>query len=328
MLYIKRVGIVGAGAMGSQIAEIMALNGYEVFLKDVSKEFVDRGINNVRKDLEGLVRFHETKAEREISRIEEQDGVTLSEEQKKRIHGKLKPTYDGKRASDALSRIHGSESFDPFKEVDLVVEAIVEEVEEKKKLFKELDQIIPKKVVLASNTSTLSITEIASAARGRSDKIIGTHFFNPPVTLPVIEVIPGLETSEDTTADIIDFLSALRNHRYPMMPVRVKEVPGFLVNRILGAMLNEAFALYEEGVASMRDIDQAMKTGAGLPMGPFELSDLIGLDVLYHENGGRVSHATPDSDCQENVLFWKIRAKVGQRFLQLLLTASLKFQRA
>ncbi|MGI0079867.1 MAG: 3-hydroxyacyl-CoA dehydrogenase family protein, partial [Nitrososphaerales archaeon] len=99
---------------------------------------------------------------------------------------------------------------------------------------------------------------------------------------PLVEVIPGLETSEDTVSDTIDFLSSLRNHRYPMMPIRVKEVPGFLVNRILGAMLNEAFALYEEGVASMRDIDQAMKAGAGMPMGPFELSDLIGIDVLYH----------------------------------------------
>jgi 3-hydroxybutyryl-CoA dehydrogenase len=112
--------------------------------------------------------------------------------------------------------------------------------------------------------------------------VIGAHFFNPPITVPLVEVIPGLETSEDTVTDIIDFVSGLRNHRYPLLPIRVKEVPGFLVNRILGAMLNESFSLYEDGVASMRDIDVAMKTGAGLPMGPFELSDLIGIDVLYH----------------------------------------------
>ncbi len=282
MLYVRSVGVVGAGAMGSQIAEIMALNGYDVFLKDVSKEFLDRGMTSINRDLDGLVAFHKTKADREVTRIQEQDGVVLTEAQKEAVRGKLKPTYDEKRANEVLSKIHPSETFDSFKNVDLVIEAIIEDVEEKKKLFREIDQIAGSQTVLASNTSTLSISEIASAVKKRRDKIIGTHFFNPPITLPLVEVIPGLETSEDTTADMVDFLSGLRNHRYPMQPIRVKEVPGFLVNRVLGAMLNEAFALYEEGVASMRDIDKAMKTGAGLPMGPFELSDLIGIDVLYH----------------------------------------------
>jgi 3-hydroxybutyryl-CoA dehydrogenase len=282
MLYVRSVGVIGAGAMGSQIAEIMAMNGYDVYLKDVSKEFIDRGMSNIKKDLDGLVAFHKSKADREIARIQEQDGVKLNEDQKQTIFAKLKPTYDEKRASEVISKIHPSESFEPFKNVDLVIEAIVEEIEAKKNLFAELDTILPSQCVLASNTSTLSITEIASATKKRRDKVIGTHFFNPPITLPLIEVIPGLETSEETVSDTFDFLTPLRNHRYPMLPIRVKEVPGFLVNRILGAMLNEAYALYEEGVASMRDIDQAMKAGAGMPMGPFELSDLIGLDVLYH----------------------------------------------
>lgn len=281
MLYVRKVGVIGSGAMGSQIAEIMALNGYDVYLKDVSKEFLDRGMTNIKKNLDDLVNFHKAKADKEIARIKEQDGVELSETQKDQISAKLKPTYDEKRASDILAKIHPSESFEPFGQVDIVIEAIVEQMEEKKKLIKELDTIVPRNAILASNTSTLSITEIASATK-RRDKVIGTHFFNPPITLPLIEVIPGLETNEETTSDVIDFLSTLRNHRYPMLPVRVKEVPGFLVNRILGAMLNEAFALYEEGVASLRDIDQAMKAGAGMPMGPFELSDLIGIDVLYH----------------------------------------------
>jgi 3-hydroxybutyryl-CoA dehydrogenase len=282
MLYVRSVGVIGAGAMGGQIAEIMAMNGYDVYLKDVSKEFIDRGINNIKKDLDVLVAFHKSKADREIKRIQEQDGVKLSDDQKLTIQGKLKPTYDEKRASEFFSKIHPTENYEPFKNVDLVIEAIIEEIEAKKTLFEELDPILPGHCVLASNTSTLSITEMASATKKRRDKVIGTHFFNPPITLPLIEVIPGLETSEDTVSDVIDFLTPLRNHRYPMLPIRVKEVPGFLVNRILGAMLNEAFALYEEGVASMRDIDQAMKAGAGMPMGPFELSDLIGLDVLYH----------------------------------------------
>jgi len=280
MLYVRKVGVVGSGAMGSQIAEIMALNGYEVYLKDVSKEFLDRGMSNIRKNLDELVAFHKSKADKEIARIRDQDGVTLSEEQATSIRAKLKPTYDEKRVTDIYSKVHISESFDPFRDCDLVIEAIIEEIEEKKKLFRELDQIA-KNAVIATNTSTLSVTEIASIAK-RRDRIVGTHFFNPPITLPLVEVIPGLETSEDTVTDVIDFVSSLRNFRYPMQPIRVKEVPGFLVNRVLGAMWNEAFALYEEGVASMRDIDQAMKTGAGMPMGPFELADLVGIDVLYH----------------------------------------------
>jgi 3-hydroxybutyryl-CoA dehydrogenase len=282
MLYVRSVGVVGAGAMGSQIAEIMAMNGYEVFLKDISKEFLDKGMSNIRRDLEGLVAFHKSKADKEIQKIQEADGIILTEEQKQAARARLKATYDEKRAGEILSKIHPTVSLEPFKSADLVIEAIIEEVEEKKKLFRELDTIVQSQCVLASNTSTLSITEIASASEKRRRNIVGTHFFNPPITLPLVEVIPGLETSEDTVSDVVDFLSSIRNHRYPIMPIRVKEVPGFLVNRILGAMLNEAFALYEEGVASMRDIDQAMKTGAGFPMGPFELSDLIGIDVLYH----------------------------------------------
>lgn len=280
MLFVRKVGVVGAGTMGSQIAAIMALNGYDVFLKDVSREFLDRGMAGIKRNLDELVSFHKSKGDREIARIRDQDGVTLTEEQATQVRAKLRPTYDEKRAGEVLSRIHPSESYDPFKDVDIVIEAIIEEIEEKKRLFRELDQIA-KNAILASNTSTLSITEIASATK-RRDKTIGTHFFNPPITLPLIEVIPGLETSEDTTTDVLDFLSSLRNFRYPMQPIKVKEVPGFLVNRVLGAMWNEAFALYEEGVASMRDIDQAMKTGAGMPMGPFELADLVGIDVLYH----------------------------------------------
>lgn len=280
MLYVRKVGVVGSGAMGSQIAQIMALNGYEVYLKDVSKEFLDRGVANIRREFDGLVSFHKNKADREINRIKEQDGVVLNQDQIVVIKERLKPTYDEKRVAEMFSRIHTSETYEPFKDVDLVVEAIVEEIGEKKRVFKEVDGVA-KNAILASNTSSFSITEIASVTK-KKDKVLGTHYFNPPITLPLVEVIPGLETSEDTVADIIDFISSLRNFRYPMQPIKVKEVPGFLVNRILGAMWNEAFALYEEGVASMRDIDQAMKIGAGWPMGPFELADLVGIDVMYH----------------------------------------------
>ncbi len=163
-----------------------------------------------------------------------------------------------------------------------------------------------------------------AAVTSKRSRVVGTHFFNPPVTLPLVEVIPGLETSEDTVADVIDFISSLRNFRYPMQPIRVKEVPGFLVNRILGAMWNEAFALYEEGVASMRDIDQGMKAGAGMPMGPFELADLVGIDVLFHveesirKMEGSFLEPKAFSDSKEDVLFGKVWKEDWQGLLQLL----------
>ncbi|MBI2079100.1 MAG: 3-hydroxyacyl-CoA dehydrogenase family protein, partial [Euryarchaeota archaeon] len=142
--------------------------------------------------------------------------------------------------------------------------------------------------VVATNTSSLSVSELA-AASGRPKRFLGLHFFNPPTTLPLVEVIPGTETDAETVEDVVNVVAGLRNHRYPMLPVVVKECPGFLVNRILGAMLKEAYACYEEKIASARDIDTAMKAGAGMPMGPLELSDHIGLDVIYH--AGKVIEA-------------------------------------
>jgi len=293
-MYVKKVGVLGGGVMGSAIADIMALNGKDVIIKDVSQDILDRSHSIIEKNLDELIQFHRNRADKEIKRIEQEDGITLTNEQKQKVREKFKPTYDESTKNYVLSRIKTSMSWDDFKDADLVIEAIIENMDAKKEAFKMLDQITPKHTILATNTSSLSITEIASTTK-RRDKIIGLHFFNPPITLPLVEIIPGLETSEDIVNDVIDFISSIRNHRYPMQPVRVKDVPGFLVNRVLFAMLNEAFACYEEGVASMRDIDLAMKSGAGMPMGPFELSDLIGIDVMYHiskemnrMNGGNV----------------------------------------
>jgi len=294
VMYVKKVGILGGGVMGSAIADIMALNGKDVIIKDVSQDILDRSRSIIEKNLDELIQFHKNRADKEIRRIEQEDGITLTNEQKQKIREKFKPAYDESTKNYVLSRIKTTMSEEDFKDADLVIEAIIENTDAKKEAFKMLDQIAPKHAVLATNTSSLSITEIASATK-RRDKVIGLHFFNPPITLPLIEIIPGLETSEEVVNDVVDFISSIRNHRYPMQPVRVKEVPGFLVNRVLFAMLNEAFACYEEGVASMRDIDLAMKSGAGMPMGPFELSDLIGIDVMYHiskemnrMNGGNV----------------------------------------
>ncbi len=294
VMYVKKVGVLGGGVMGSAIAEVMALNGKDVVIKDVYQEFLAKSLSMMEKNLDDLIQFHATRADKEIKRIGQDDNITLTEEQKRKIKEKFKPVHDESTKKAVLSRVKTTLSWKDFNDVDLVIEAIVENMDAKKEAFKMLDQSVPKHAVLATNTSSLSITEIASATK-RRDKVIGLHFFNPPITLPLVEVIPGLETSEEVVNDAVDFISSIRNHRYLMQPVRVKEVPGFLVNRVLFSMLNEAFACYEEGVASMRDIDIAMKAGAGMPMGPFELSDLIGIDVMYHiakemnrMNGGNV----------------------------------------
>ena len=281
VLFVKRVGIIGGGAMGSQIADIMAINGKEVIIKDVSEEYLKKARENVEKNLDNLLKFNLTRADKEIERIEKSNQIQLTDEQKAKIQETLKPKFNEEMKKEALSRIQTTTDYTGFSDVDLVIEAAVENVDLKREIFSELDKNTRSHVVLATNTSSLSVTEIASATK-RPDKVVGVHFFNPPVTLPLVEVIPGMETSEETVNDMIDFMSTIRNHRYPMQPIKVKEVPGFLVNRILFAMMNEAYSCYDEGVASMRDIDLAMKAGAGMPMGPFELSDLVGIDVIYH----------------------------------------------
>ena len=281
VLFVKRVGVVGGGAMGSQIADIMAINGKEVIIKDVSEEYLKKARENVEKNLDSLLEFNLTRADKEIERIEKSNQIQLTDEQKSKIQETLKPKFNEDMKKEAMDKIQTTADYKEFNDVDLVIEAVLENVDLKREIFSELDKTTPSHAVLATNTSSLSVTEIASATK-RPEKVVGVHFFNPPVTLPLVEVIPGMETSEETVNDMIDFMSTVRNHRYPMQPIKVKEVPGFLVNRILFAMMNEAYSCYDEGVASMRDIDLAMKAGAGMPMGPFELSDLVGIDVIYH----------------------------------------------
>ena len=280
VLFVKRVGVVGGGAMGSQIADIMAINGKEVIIKDISEEYLKKARENVENNLDSLLEFNVTRADKEIERIEKTNQIQLTDEQKNKIKETLKPKFNEDMKKEAMDKVQTTTDYKEFNDVDLVIEAVLETVDLKKQVFAELDKNTPTHAILATNTSSLSVTEIASATN-RPEKVIGVHFFNPPVTLPLVEVIPGMETSEETVNDMIDFMSSVRNHRYPMQPIKVKEVPGFLVNRILFAMMNEAYSCYDEGVASMRDIDLAMKAGAGMPMGPFELSDLVGIDVIY-----------------------------------------------
>lgn len=294
VLSIRKIGVVGGGVMGSQIGGIIALNGFEVVIKDISKEMTDKTYSKINENFNNLVTFHKNRAAKEITRIEKNDEIKLTEDQKIKLGAKLKPEFSTSMKEKALSRLKMTTDWGEFNDKDLAIEAVVEDMDVKKRIFKDLDANTPKHAILATNTSSLSITEIASAT-SKPGKVVGMHFFNPPITLPLVEIIPGLDTSKETLEDIMAFTASIRNHRVKMQPVKVKEVPGFLVNRILFAMLNEAFAAYEEGSASLVDIDLAMKQGTGMPMGPFELADLIGVDVLYHiqeemrkMNGGNV----------------------------------------
>jgi 3-hydroxybutyryl-CoA dehydrogenase len=274
---VARAGVVGAGTMGAAIAEVLAFNGIPVVLTDVDQAAVDRGLTRIRALVDELVTFHATRADREVARIAEL-GVELTGEQQAQLRARLAPKVTRARGEEVAERVHGTTDWAEFGAVDFVVEAVFERYEVKRPVLERLDRALPDHAVLGSNTSSLSISRLARGlVHGRQTLV--THFFNPPGTLPLVEVSAGVDTRDDVVQETIDFLQGLRNHRYPLVPIRVKESPGFVVNRLLIPVLNEACFALEEGLASSRDIDLAMKTGAGLPMGPFELADLIGLDV-------------------------------------------------
>ncbi|MGB9679627.1 MAG: 3-hydroxybutyryl-CoA dehydrogenase [Thermoanaerobacteraceae bacterium] len=248
---MKKVCILGAGTMGSGIAQVFAQGGFDVIIRDIDMKYVERGINTISKNLQRSV-----------------EKGKMSEDDKKMI----------------LSKITGTIDINDAKDVDIVVEAAIENMDIKKQVFKELDSICKEDAILASNTSSLSITEIASSTN-RPEKVIGMHFFNPVPVMKLVEVIKGMKTSEETF-NIVKELA----HKLDKTPVEVNEAPGFVVNRILIPMINEAIGVFADGVASASDIDEAMKLGANHPIGPLALSDLIGndvvlaiMDVLYEE---------------------------------------------
>lgn len=232
--------ILGAGTMGSGIAQVVAQAGYEVIVRDVEQRFVDKGLAGVSKNLAKMV-----------------EKGKLTAEKKAEIEGRLSGTVDLAAGQDA----------------DLVIEAVIENLELKKKVYAELDAIVQPKAILASNTSSLSITALASCTK-RPGQVIGMHFFNPVPVMSLVELIKGAGTSEETYAAAFEFVKSVGK-----TPVKVEEAPGFAVNRILVPMINEAAYLLSEGVASAEDIDTAMKLGANHPIGPLALADLIGLDV-------------------------------------------------
>ena len=237
---IKNIGVIGAGTMGNGIAHTFAQFGYNVLLVDVKQEFVDKGIATITKNLDRQVKKEK-----------------ISEEQK----------------NNTLSNIKSSLDMNDVKDSDLVVEAATENFDVKRKIFVALDQICKADAILASNTSSISITEIAAFTK-RPDKVIGMHFMNPVPIMKLIEVIRGLATSQETF-DIIYELSK----KIGKEPVEVQDFPGFVSNRVLLPMLNEAMYCVMEGVATPDAIDTVMKLGMAHPMGPLTLADFIGLDV-------------------------------------------------
>lgn len=240
MVAIEVVGVVGAGTMGHGIALVAASHGFNVVMRDVEQEFIESGLARIEAFLSESV---------ELGKLEE---------------GEKKAT---------LSRIAGTTRLEDLKDCDILIEAIPEELELKKELFAELDRVCKPEAILATNTSTLPITELAGATR-RPDRFIGMHFVNPVPLMRLVEVIRGLETSDETARTVVSFAQRLGK-----VPVEVRDFPGFVLNRLLVPMINEAVWCLMEGVASEREIDETMRLGANHPMGPLELADLIGLDT-------------------------------------------------
>ncbi|MEX2460987.1 MAG: 3-hydroxybutyryl-CoA dehydrogenase [Paenibacillaceae bacterium] len=238
---VKTIGVVGAGTMGNGIAQVAAEAGYQVIMCDVQQGFLQRGLDAIQKNVDRAVK-----------------------------KGKL----DEARSQEILGRIRGTVDLQDLADTDVIIEAIIEKVEPKKALFVELDAICKKSTVFASNTSGLSITEIATATN-RRDKVVGMHFFNPVPVMKLVEIIKGQETSDESFVLIKEMVET-----FGKVGISVQDAPLFAVNRILVPMINEAIFVLAEGTANAEDIDMGMKLGANHPIGPLALADLIGLDTL------------------------------------------------
>lgn len=275
-----KIMVLGAGTMGAGIVQNAAQAGFDVVMRDIKQEFVDNGLKGITKNLTKLV--EKGKMEAAV---------------KDAVLGRISGTVDMAAAADC----------------DLVIEAAIEVMEIKKSIFKELDSLCKPECILASNTSALSITEIG-AASGRADRMIGMHFFNPVPAMKLVEIIRGAATSQATFDAIKDI--ALKMGK---APVEINEAPGFVVNRLLIPMLNEGMYALMEGVANAADIDTSMKFGAGHPMGPLALADMIGLDIclkimetLYKEFGD--SKYRPCPLLVKMVRAGKLGRKTGEGF--------------
>ena len=234
------IGVIGAGTMGNGIAQTAAGSGFDVVLSDIDQAFLDKGVQNIGKSLDRFVKKE-----------------TMTEEQKGEVLGRIKTTT----------------ALDDLKDCSLIVEAATENFEIKKQIFEKLDSITSADTILSSNTSSISITKIAAVTK-RPEKVIGMHFFNPVPLMKLVEVIRGIATSDETYATV----KAL-SEKLGKVPVECNDYPGFVSNRVLMPMINEAVFALHEGVATKESIDEIMKLGMNHPMGPLTLADFIGLDV-------------------------------------------------
>jgi len=239
---IRKVGVVGCGAMGSGIAQVILEAGYSVVAREIDASLLDKGIRTIQKGLERSV----------------EKGVLAT-----------------KAKEEALVRLSGTVALEDLKSCDLVIEAVFEDIRIKKELFKNLDSICPKETIFASNTSSLSVTEMASATM-RQDRVLGLHFFNPVQAMALVEVIKTIVTRDEISRMIFEFVKSLKK-----VPILAKDNSGFVVNLLLTPYLMDAIRAVANGVASVQDIDTGMKLGCGHPMGPLMLADFIGLDVLF-----------------------------------------------
>lgn len=253
IMWINRAGVIGAGVMGHGIAEVLAYAGLNVVLKDVDEKFLTKAMRNIDEILQERVSARK-----------------MTEKEKGEI----------------LSRISTTMNYESFTDMDLIIEAAPEKLELKKQIFKEIDEVAPERAILASNTSSLSISSLGACTK-RPQRVIGMHFFNPAHKMRLVEVVPGMLTSRETIDATVDLAERCRK-----FAVVVKDTPGFLVNRVLIPVLLESIRALDENIASQRDIDLAVRAGAGFPMGPFELADIVGLDValevsetMYRELG-------------------------------------------
>lgn len=238
---VKTIGVIGAGTMGNGIAQVCAVAGLNVTMVDVSDAAVQRGIDTLGGSLDRLVK---------------KDKLTAAQK------------------DAALARVQGSTDYGALRSADLAIEAATENVEIKLRILKQLDELVSADAIIATNTSSISITQLAAVLK-RPEKFIGLHFFNPVPVMLLLEIIRGLQTSDDTHTKAVEFAIAVGKS-----PITVKNSPGFAVNRILCPMINEAIFVLQEGLASAEDIDTGMRLGCNQPIGPLALADLIGLDTL------------------------------------------------
>ena len=246
-----KAAVVGAGTMGGEIAQVIATTGIPVVLKDVRQEFVDQGLAKAREVTQG-----------QLARLVSKEKITQDDADR--------------QLEETLALIHGTTEYEGFGDVDFVIEAVPERMEIKQQVFAELDAITAGHAILASNTSALSVTEMGEATI-RPDKVCGFHFFYPASMMRLVEVIEGEETSEETIQAASNFAQAIRK-----TAIRCGEAPGFVVNRILTSAMSEIWRGVEEGELDLKEVDKAIQESGTTPMGPFFLTDLLGLDTVLH----------------------------------------------